>query len=60
MNEIEQLEKIDLPDELREAVIDALGMTSHGARRRQIKYLGGLVREIDPQPIQEALDNSGL
>ncbi|MBW2611657.1 MAG: DUF615 domain-containing protein [Deltaproteobacteria bacterium] len=53
----EQFAKITLPDELREAVTEVRAMTSHGARRRQIKYIGAIVREIDSQPIQEALDN---
>lgn len=54
---IEQLNSIDMPDELRDAVLEAREMTSHGARRRQIKYVGALVREIDPQPIMDALAN---
>ena len=54
---LEQLDDIHMPDELREAVLEAREMTSHGARRRQIKYIGALVREIDPQPIIDALAN---
>lgn len=54
---LEQLSNIDLPDELHEAIMEAREMTSHGARRRQTKYIGALVREIDPQPIQDALNN---
>ena len=53
----EQLDSIAMPDELHEAVVEARGMTRHGARRRQIKYIGALVREIDPQPILDALFN---
>ena len=53
----EQLAGIDMPDELREAVLEAREMTNHGARRRQIKYIGALAREIDPQPIIDALAN---
>ena len=54
---IEQLNDIPLPVELHEAVLQAHGMTRHGARRRQIKYIGALAREIDPQPILDALAN---
>jgi len=54
---LEQLNDIHMPNELREAVLEAREMTSHGARRRQIKYIGALVREIDPQPIIDALAN---
>ena len=53
----EQLNTIGLPVELHEAVLEAREMTSHGARRRQTKYVGALVREIDPQPIMDALAN---
>ncbi|MBW2605981.1 MAG: DUF615 domain-containing protein [Deltaproteobacteria bacterium] len=56
----EQLHHIDMPDELREAVGEARTTTSHGARRRQIKYIGSIVRDIDPLPIQEALNNIRL
>lgn len=54
---IEQLNAIHMPDELREAVLEVREMNSHGARRRQTKYIGALIREIDPQPILEAFAN---
>ena len=54
---VEQLNTIEMPDELRDAVLEAREMTSHGAKRRQIKYIGALVRETDPQPIIDALAN---
>jgi len=56
----EQLDNIDMPHELREAVGDALKTTSHGARRRQIKYIGAIMREIDPEPIRKAFANLRL
>lgn len=52
----DQLKKIDLPDDLREAVRDAQRFTQHGARRRQLQYIGKLMRGLDPAPIQAALD----
>src|SRR5262249_4397007 len=36
------------PDALREAVLAARGMRSHGARLRQMQYIGRLMRELDP------------
>lgn len=51
-----QLDKIPLPDFLREAVDTARRITSHGARRRQLQYIGRLMREVDPAPIRQALD----
>ena len=53
----EQLAGIEIPDELRQAVIDAGKMHAHGARRRQLQRIGTLMREVDPEPIQSALEN---
>lgn len=52
----DQLKKIDLPEDLREAVHDAQRFTQHEAHRRQLQYIGKLMRGIDPGPIQAALD----
>jgi len=52
----DRLKKINLPDNLREAVRDAQRINAHGAKRRQFQLIGKLMREIDPAPIQEALD----
>lgn len=51
-----QLETMELPDELLTAVAFARKIKNHGARRRQIQYIGALMRHIDPQPIETALD----
>jgi len=51
-----QLETMELPDELLTAIEFARKIKSRGARRRQIQYIGTLMRHIDPQPIQTALD----
>ena len=50
-----QLETMELPDELLTAVEFARKIRRHGARRRQIQYIGVLMRHIDPQPIETAL-----
>ncbi|CAB1370723.1 ribosome biogenesis factor YjgA [Denitratisoma oestradiolicum] len=52
----DQLKKIELPDNLRSAVREAQRISSHGARRRQMQYIGKLMRGIEPAPIQAALD----
>lgn len=49
------LEKIPLDDSLREAIKLAQRLKME-ARRRQIQYVGKLLRNVDPEPIQEALD----
>ncbi len=51
----EQLARIDLPDGLREAVRDARRFTKHEALRRQIQYIGRLMRDLDAGPIAEQL-----
>ena len=52
----DQLKKIELPDDLRDAVRDAQRFTQHEARRRQMQYIGKLMRNIDPTHIRAALD----
>ncbi|PKO83168.1 MAG: DUF615 domain-containing protein [Betaproteobacteria bacterium HGW-Betaproteobacteria-11] len=52
----DRLKKIDLPETLREAVRDAQRFTAHEAKRRQLQYIGKLMRGIDCAPIQAALD----
>jgi ribosome-associated protein len=51
-----QLARVDMPDALRLAVREAQRINSNGAKRRQIQYIGRLMREADPTPIQAALD----
>jgi ribosome-associated protein len=51
-----RLEAMELPDELLAAIELARKIRSHGARRRQIQYIGVLMRHIDPQPIETALE----
>lgn len=49
------LESMDLPDELLENIKFACKIKSHGARRRQIRHIGALLRHMDSQPIEMAL-----
>jgi len=51
-----QLKTLELPDELITAIESAHKIKSHGARRRQLQYIGVLMRHIDPQPIEAALE----
>jgi len=52
----QQLASIDLPERLLDAVKDARRMTKFEARRRQLQYIGKLMRDIDPEPIRSRLD----
>jgi ribosome-associated protein len=50
-----QLARIDLPETLLEALREANRITGHEGRRRQIQYIGRLMRQVDPEPIRRAL-----
>lgn len=49
------LDKFPLTDDLREAINDAQRFKNE-AKRRQLQYIGKLMRNLDPEPIQAALD----
>ena len=51
----EQLGRIDMPEELREAVLDCKRFTKHEAVRRQMQYIGRIMRDLDAGPIAEQL-----
>ncbi|CAI06663.1 conserved hypothetical protein [Aromatoleum aromaticum EbN1] len=53
---VDQLKKVPMPEALADAVREAKRMTKHEARRRQMQYVGKLMRHIDPEPIQAQLD----
>lgn len=42
-----RLERIDLPDEVREEIIATRRISAHGARKRQLAYLAKLMRRHD-------------
>lgn len=50
-----RLAKMDLPEALRTAVLDWQRFTKHEAKRRQLQYIGRLMRDLDPAPIAEQL-----
>ncbi|UXY13779.1 DUF615 domain-containing protein [Chitiniphilus purpureus] len=50
------LESLALPDKLFDALIEAKRLKAHGAIARQRQYIGKLMRDVDPAPIQALLD----
>lgn len=50
-----QLKSFDLPDDLMAAVLEARRIRAHGGLRRQLQYIGKLMRGIDPEPIRARL-----
>src|SRR2546423_2595413 len=49
-----RLATLDLPERLTDAVALARRTTRHEARRRQMQYIGRLMRDIDPAPLEAA------
>ena len=43
----EQLARIDLPEALLTAVLDARRISARGASRRQLQYVGRLMRDVE-------------
>lgn len=52
----DQLRRIALPDDLREAVEACRPMTKHEAIRRQMQYIGKLMRHLEAGPIAAQLE----
>lgn len=52
----DRLAQVNLPETLLDAVIEAKRLTGHEARRRQMQYLGKLMRSVDEEPIRAKLD----
>ena len=50
-----ELEALDLPERLVEAIRDARRISSRGGGARQRQYIGKLMRDIDLEPIRAAL-----
>src|SRR5689334_11693875 len=51
-----QLAGLSLDEALHKAILEAKRMSSHEARRRQLQYIGRLMRDVDPAPIRARLD----
>ncbi|MEP6941517.1 MAG: ribosome biogenesis factor YjgA [Betaproteobacteria bacterium] len=50
-----RLSELALPERLADAITSARSLSGHEARRRQMQYVGRLMRDIDPAPIEAAL-----
>lgn len=49
------LKKMDLPEDLLQAILAYHKINSNSALKRQVQYIGRLMREIDPAPIASYL-----
>jgi ribosome-associated protein len=51
-----RLAALALPERLADAIAEARQITRWGARRRQMQFIGRLMRDVDPEPIQLKLE----
>lgn len=51
-----RLATLGLPERLADAIRQLRTITKHEARRRQVQYIGRLMRDVDPDPLRAALD----
>jgi len=50
-----RLRALGLHENLLQAVVEAKRIRSHGAKRRQLQYIGRLMRDVDAAPIRAGL-----
>lgn len=53
---VAKLARIPLPESLGDAIDEARRIKSRGAHKRQLQYIGKMMRHIDIEPIRHALD----
>jgi ribosome-associated protein len=51
-----QLAQVEMPEALRDAVEAAQRITAHEGRRRQLQFIGKLMRNVDAAPIRAKID----
>jgi ribosome-associated protein len=55
-----RLQRLALPERLFDALIQYRDTRTHEGRRRQLQYVGKLMREVDDAPLREAVAESKL
>ena len=50
------LRQLAMPETLLDAIRTAKRIKSHGARKRQMQFIGKLMRDVDAAPIRDAVD----
>ncbi|NIO40009.1 MAG: DUF615 domain-containing protein [Burkholderiales bacterium] len=53
----EQLARLVLPETLYDAIMQARGISQRGALRRQLQYIGRLMRDVDASRIRDQLQS---
>ena len=52
----ERIAKIEMPERLKDAILAAQRITAHEGRRRQMQFIGKLMRTAEVEPLQAAVD----
>lgn len=52
----ERIARMELPDDLAEAVAFYHTLKDKEARRRHLQFIGAVMRRVDPEPIRQALE----
>ena len=52
----DRIAKIDMSERLRDAILQAQRITAHEGRRRQMQFIGKLMRSTEVEPLQSAVD----
>jgi ribosome-associated protein len=55
-----RLARLDLPERLLDALAQYRNTRTHEGRRRQLQYVGKLMRDVDDAPLREAVAESKL
>lgn len=55
-----RLQALQMPDSLRDAVMELRRTRSHEGRRRQLQFVGKLMRQAEADPLREAVAQSQL
>jgi ribosome-associated protein len=48
----DRLAELDLPERLRDAIVEAKRLSNFGAKRRQLQFIGKLMRKIEPEVLE--------
>ena len=51
-----QIDQLHLPEQLLDAVLEAKRLKQHEAIRRQMQFIGKIMRGVDAEPIQQQVD----
>jgi len=57
---VERLNALQLPERLREAIDEFKRTRSHEGRRRQLQFIGKLMRDVDAEPLRAAVATGKL